>query len=164
MIVIRRGHWIGIGAMLVLVASALLWGCGSGEGSSTASGSSSPLTKAQFVKAAEEICEEGLEGKEEVLKAAYEEVEAGNYKGSRLTQKRKETAEDMLPHYQQIAAELGELQPPPNDKAAVDDFLAKMKAGLAKAKANALSLVETNPFEQADTAAKAYGLTICGSI
>jgi hypothetical protein len=81
-----------------------------------------------------------------------------------LAQKRKEAAEAMLSDYQAMTADLSNLQPPANDAAKIDVLLNKMEAGIEEGEADALSLVEGNPFDKSDAVATKYGLKVCGTI
>jgi hypothetical protein len=158
----RRGNrraWIVLGS----IASMLVLGCGGGNGSNAA-GEAAPMTKAQFIQAADRVCEEGLEAKEATLTAAYREAEAGNFSASELTQKREEAAEGMLSDYQAMTADLSNLQPPTSDAAKIDALLTKMEAAITQGEADALSLVEGNPFEGSDAVAQKYGFKVCGTI
>jgi hypothetical protein len=148
-------------AVLVVALVPAAAGCGGGDTGTTAAAA---LTQAQFAKRAERICREGLEGKDKVLQAAFRENEGHHYTVAQATQKREELVEDMLPHYQAIATELGELQPPPKGKAKIEDIVRKMEAAIAKGKASPLRLVETNLFDKSDTEARAYGLESCGAL
>lgn len=154
-------------ALLIAAASFLAIGCGGGSAgsSSTVAANTGPLTKAQFVKEAERICKKGLEEKDETVQAALEEIGSEpNYTAAQLEQKREAMAEGLLPYYRAIASGMGELQAPAKDKAAAAAIVAKMNAGLAKAEANLLSLLETNVFAAADEAARAYGFASCSAL
>jgi hypothetical protein len=140
-----------------------LLGCGSSDNNNSSSSSSTvsaPLTKAQVIRAGEQICQERLKEKDKLLRSAVADIpssEAG--KPSQATLVR--LGESVLPAVQQMAKELGELQGSADSDAAVKRITNELEAGLKKAEADPSILIQTDPFLKAGKSAKAYGFKAC---
>jgi hypothetical protein len=142
-----------IGAGLV---SGIL-GCGSSSGDSPTPG---PLTRAQFVKAGNRICQGRLEEKDEIIAEALKGLPSSRSNGpSRddLT----ELGESIFQPVQRMADELDELPAPLQGEAAIKAITQELEAGLKQAESDPSILVRTDPFRKAGESARAYGLKSC---
>lgn len=146
----------------MLVAAAVLVGCGSDSSSdaSAADASSEPLTKAQFVKEANTICEKGVREKEDAVTALLKEHAQDNTPPTK-----DETAEMVeeviLPSYRKVVEQLGELSPPEEAGGKAETVIEGYETALQKLEAEPAEGVENNPFAAPDEKAGAYGLESC---
>jgi hypothetical protein len=125
------------------IFGALLAGCGG-------SGSSGPLTKAEFVQQAKSICQDAEAEQGEALRAAD-----GASGLAELTL-------DALSPVQDMAEELAELSPPPGDAKKTAAIIEAVEAGVAEVKADPVAATAAiGAFAEANKLAEAYGLTGC---
>jgi len=141
-----------ITALAVVVALAgMAAGCGdSGE---------EPLTKAEFVKQADAICETHDQELEAELTAYGEEkARPGQDKGTEFTKT------VLLPSIESEIEEISELSPPEADAQQVSAMLSAMQAGADRATAEPEKILsfESNPLLKSKKLAVAYGLEVCG--
>lgn len=138
----RKGSYTALAS--VLVAGVFASGCGG-------SGSSDPLTKAEFVEQANSICRDAATERSEELRDA-----ADGDPGL------AELATAALTPTQEMLEELGELSPPAGDAAKVAAILKAFKAGVAEVEADPTDpTVAMAAFPEASSLAEGYGLTDC---
>jgi hypothetical protein len=153
----RIGKNILATAGVAVVASIGILGCGSSGSESSAE---APLTRAQFLRQGDQICQKGLRKKDEAVKAAL--GKSFPTKDKALLQKaRTELVEEVLTVYGNIADRLGDLTPPQKDEAAVAGILAKMHRDIEKGEARPEDAGNLVLLVAARRAAEAYGLTGC---
>lgn len=152
----------GIAALTVLaafIAAALITGCGS-DSSSKASESSAPLTKAEFVKQAEQVCEREIKAKEKaVTEAAEQSAKQGSVPTAQDLGKVVELA--VIPHYSKIVEELSQLSAPRGEEAKVAKLTDELEAALKAIKADPASATTKNPFTPVNATLKAFGIEHC---
>ena len=71
-----------------------------------------------------------------------------------------------VPSYERMLAELRNLTPPERDKRTIDSFVGELSTAIDAIKGNPATyakLTTANPFANANTQAKAYGMKVCGS-
>jgi hypothetical protein len=140
-------------AILVVVA-----GCGGGSDSS----SSSSITKAQFIKQADAICEKGdEESSEEVEKF----VEDNNVNTNKPTKKQQEevVTQVVAPNVQGQIEEIDALGAPEGDEAKIEAMVDAVEEGVEEIEAEPTKLIEgKNPLAKGSKLAKEYGLKTCG--
>ncbi|HET7589047.1 MAG TPA: hypothetical protein VFK14_02510 [Solirubrobacterales bacterium] len=140
---------IGVAGALALFA-LLITGCG-GSGSKE-------LSKAEFVKQGNAICEEATKARE---KALVEFSETTNPKANQEVVREKLLAK-ILPLYEGAAEQLGELGAPAGDKAKVEGIVEAMEEAAARVEADPqTAAVGSLPFKKANEAAESYGLKAC---
>ncbi len=149
----------GIVAIAVIAA-----GCGSSSSGSTSSESSSSLTKAEFIKAADAVCEKGNES---ITGEAEEFAEENNIDTEKPTTAEQEevVSEVVGPAIRQQAEDISALGAPSGEEAEVEAIVEAVEAGAEEAEEDPGSLVEGEgggPFAEANKLAKAYGLKVCG--
>jgi hypothetical protein len=164
-------------AIACLAAAAILiGGCGSNDSSSNAdatapagettaasSAATGPLTKAEFVKQADKICQEGLREKDTAISAALNTLkeapstksEAGRKTGGKIV------LLAILHVYGGIVDQLAELTPPKGDEASTEQIVQKYEAAMQSAEQDPEAASNHNPFQTGDKAAEAYGITSC---
>lgn len=153
----RWGKQVTTVAVLVAVVTTGAVGCGSSEGDSSTSAS---LTKAQFIKEGNRICQERLAEKDEIVAKAFKELsssEAAKPSQSTFT----ELGESVLEPVRQMTEELSELPAPSSTAADAEAITRQLEAGVKEAEANPSALVKDNPLSEAGASARAYGLKAC---
>lgn len=120
-----------------------------------------PLTKKQFVAQANQICQKGLEEKDEAVNEAREELPAQVLQNPTPKALAILVEQTVIPAYQDLIDQLNQLDAPKGEEAAVEKIVTKYEAGLKIAKALPGKAVDKNPFEAANQAAEAYGLEMC---
>jgi hypothetical protein len=144
-------------AVLCLLAVAVFAGCGSDDSTTAAAEeAASPLTKAEFVKQAEQICSKGLKEKEQAVSAALKNGAASDPKGIE-----KLVEETILPSYRRIVEQLGELGVPKEDKAEVEKIVSDFESALDTVESEPVKASKKNPFLTVDGAAADYGIETC---
>lgn len=136
----------------VLLAALVVAGCGGSDEDSS-------LTKAEFVKQANAICQEGRSEREELFKTFSKEVKSEN-----VTKEEQESLVTVVfkPPYENTIDGLNGLTPPEGDEKQVEEIIAAMEEGLEKAEANPLVTLRTNiQFAEANNLAAKYGLKEC---
>jgi predicted small secreted protein len=155
----------------VLVAAAVLAGCGGGSDSTSGGGtesdtsSSGPApTKAVFIKEADKICEKADgELNEEVTEYAEENnIPTGKEPTEDQTIEIYEAV--VLPNVSGQAEGIAQLTPPEGDEDTVEGIVSSLEEGVSEAEEDPQQLVEgKNPLEDASKKATAYGMKVCGA-
>jgi hypothetical protein len=156
---------LGIAA-LVLVAA----GCGGSDDStdtgSTSGGEGSALTKAQFIKQSDAICEEG---NEELESEAEDFATENNVDTEDPTTEQQEevVVEVIAPAIQRQAEGIDALAAPSGEEEEVEAIVAAVESGATEAEEDPGSIIEESddggPFAEANKLADAFGLKVCGS-
>jgi hypothetical protein len=167
-----KGRGVAVLAVLgVLVVAAFLAGCGSDSSSnasatdkspeSTAAESTSgPLTKAEFIKQASQICRKGVAKKEEaVLSLAKLAAEGGKPPSQQAVEKLATVV--IFPTYNDILDQMAQLEPPQGDEAKIQAIITKYEADLKTAEAEPIKASKENLFADANDLGEAYGLESC---
>ena len=159
-----KGRGVAVLAVLgVLLAAAILAGCGS-DSSSSASATdeaAAPLSKAQFVKQADEICKKGVKEKDEAVSVALKEQVEQSQGAPTEQDTVKLIEETVFPSYGKIVEQLSQLGAPKGDEAKVEKMTGEFDAALQALEANPAKANKNNPFASADKAAEAYGIEEC---
>jgi hypothetical protein len=159
-----KGRGVAVLAVLgVLAAAAILAGCGS-DSSSSASATdeaAAPLSKAEFVKQADKICEKGIKKKDEAVSAALKEQAEKAQAAPTAKETAKLVEETVLPSYSETVEQLSQLGVPKGDEAKVEKMTGEFESALKALEADPAKANESNPFEPADKAAEAYGIENC---
>ena len=132
-------------------ATLALAGCGDDGGSE-----SEELSKAEFIEKADEICAEG----DEVI----DEAEEGFADPDAPTEEEIDAAvEDVvIPEYERQLEELGDLEPPADDKDTIDEMLEHLQDAVDAMKEDWQSQETATAFQEASAIATEYGLEECG--
>ena len=142
------------GLVLILLAAALavvLGGCGSD------SDTADSLTKAEYEKQAEVVCQGYESEREEVLGKALEKA------GTTPNAKQKdEILLTVLATYENLTEELGDLGSPEGEEAKAEAMIESMEKAIDRAKANPESAFTSDlPFREANKEVEAMGLDNC---
>jgi len=150
-----------IGTLALALIAALLAGCGGSDGDEAAS--SAPLTKSEFLKQGNALCDEVLAERDARASQAFQDHIAEYKKLSKAGQERivaEVAGETDLPLYERLVRELGEMTPPANDAATVDRMLARYRSILDRLREHPEELSEAEPLPP-NAEAAAYGLVSC---
>lgn len=143
---------IGYGALLVLVFAFA--GCGGGN-ESTSNGA---ISKADFLKQANAVCDK----QNAVIERAAKQLAEGKGKPSRAAQIRFASA-TVVPSMEAEIAALESIGYPAEDEEAIETFLAEAENALREVKKEPMVLSNgPGPFAGADKFASTYGLSACG--
>jgi hypothetical protein len=137
--------------LLAAVMAVVLGGCGSD------SDTAASLTKAEYKKQAEVVCQGYESEREEVLGKALEEA------GSNPNAKQKEELLlKVIVTYENLIEELGDVGTPEGEEQKVESMLASMEEAVDRAKANPESAFTSDlPFREANKQVQAVGLDNC---
>jgi hypothetical protein len=158
-------------AVLTMLAAGLAAGCGgddkgaatTGAGTTTtdAAASAAPLTRPEYIAAAEEICR----AKDAKLAAASAKLAAAGKKTGTVParQVRDFLLEVSLPAQNELLTKLRALVPPKADEKLIDGYIAALAGGIdtVTAAVQAAKYNIANPFADANDRAKAYGMKDC---
>jgi hypothetical protein len=138
----------------ILAMMALGIGCGGSDSNSTA------LTKAQFVKQANAICQKSEQERSEAMTLATAEFKAT---GEKLTPKIQEEAIlKVVEPYRRATQTLAGLDRPDGDEKKIEGIVQAMEEAYAKVKEDPRQvLTSTASFNRANKLALAYGLDDC---
>jgi hypothetical protein len=159
-----KGRGIAVLAVVgVLVAAALLAGCGSDSSSnaSATDSSSASLSKKQFVKQASEICEEGVKKKDAAVSVALKELATQSQGAPTAQDTAKMVEKSVIPSYRDTVDQLSQLGAPKGDEAEVEKMIGEFETALRAVEAEPVKATKENPFTAADKAAEAYGIETC---
>lgn len=140
----------GVIAALAMVAG----GCGGGSDSTTA------LTKAQFVKKVDALCEE----REKERTAKVSAIASSLKPGERLSNARqtKMVESIIFPSYAKMIENVESLEAPEGDQAEINEIIKAMEKAQNKVEADPRQAVfSVVMFEEANSLAKKYGLLHC---
>lgn len=152
-----------LGAFLV---AALAAGCGGGgddsSGDGTDSGSSSSLTKAEFIKQGDEICAQGDAAIEEEANEFADENGIDTENPTEAEQ--EEVVEQVIgPAIKRQSEEIADLGPPQGEEEAVEEIVAAVGRGAEEFEEDPKAVVNGgNPLAEATKLAKAFGFKQCG--
>ena len=136
---------------LVLVA-CFLGGCG-GEDEEA-------LTKAEYVKQGEAICERHNKKKDAALLKAFEDLsKSGKTAGPKAEE--EVIADVALPPVAQMTEELADLGLPEEQEAEAEKFISEMEAAVSEVEEDPSRALTAEPFGQAKASAKRLGFTAC---
>jgi hypothetical protein len=146
-----------LGLITALVFASFAIGCGNSGDSSTAA-----LTKAEFIKRGDAICEKTDEAQKAGLKAYTEKHPKSQ---TTPTGVKDAVVAAGLPPIQSEAEELAELGAPNGDEAEVEAIIKGIEDALARAEKDPGSLLKTegNPFVGVDKLADEYGFKACNN-
>ena len=130
---------------VLIICAAVLLGCGGGE---------SQLTRTQFIRQGDAICEQAAAEQAKLAAQHKGEVVSGNFEAVTAV---------FVPPMEKELRRLRALRPPQADEAMVQAILKAIGSGVKDAKADYLDLFvkETDPFVEADALARKYGLGAC---
>ena len=153
----NRGYIAGtLGVLLAL--GALMAGCG-GSDSPSATTSEAPLTKAEFIRKGDAICQVG----NEASTTEIEEFAKENGFGSEPSKAQFEEAvtEVLVPNLERQTDELDALAPPTQDEDKIEALIASLRETITKLEKNPGSL-EENVLAEPIRLENAFGFKVCG--
>jgi hypothetical protein len=141
---------VAVGAFALIVA-----GCGSSDDDSTTDSTAS-LTKAEFVKQGNAICDAG---NKEINAGFNEFLPKGKEPSKAVLDEAIETV--LIPSVTKQVEEIRALGAPEGEEEAVEDFLAGAEEELEKGEEEPASLATDASFDKTNQEGKAIGLTSC---
>ena len=146
----------------IVAAAALVAGCGSSDDSST--DSTTALTKAEFIKQGDAICEKGSKQIEEEAEAFADDNNVDTEKPT--NEQQEEVIETVVgPSLQTQADELGELGAPRGEEAKVTAMLDALEEGAEELESDPgvlLGKKGSDPLDEANELANEFGFKACG--
>jgi ornithine cyclodeaminase/alanine dehydrogenase-like protein (mu-crystallin family) len=147
-----------LGALLAL--AALIAGCGGGGDSTTSTTSEAPLTKAEFIRKGDLICQVGNEASTTEIKKFAKDNGFGSGEPSKA-QFEEAVTEVLVPNLEQQTDELDALVPPTQDEDKIEALIASLRETITKLEKNPSSL-EGNALAEPIRLENAYGFKVCG--
>lgn len=151
----------GATVVALLGVVAVLAGCGGG--SSTSNGSEASLTKAQFVKKGDQICERNYTRREQVLAGYLAKAEK---EGQLPLAKQEEVLVDqIMPIFREESEQLNELGLPTSETQKAEEILKGLEAAIAAVESEpdvALTKGTRVQFAAVENLAHSYGFEFCG--
>lgn len=160
----NRGSVVGmVGALMALVA--LVGGCGGGDSTTTATSaatttSKAPLTKAEFIRRGDVICQLGNEASTTEVEEFAKKNGFGSNEPSKA-QFEEIVTQVLVPNLERQADELDALVPPAADEDKIKAILDSLRETISEIAKNPSSL-EGNVLEKPIQLEKAYGFKVCG--
>lgn len=150
----------------VLAIAVIGAGCGSSDSGSSGGDTSSAtaLTKPEFIKAADAVCEEANES----INGEAEEFAKENgvdTKNPTTEQQEEVVSQVVAPALRDQAEKIDALGAPSGEEEAVEEIVTAVEAGADEAENDPGTLIEgkgATPFKEAQKLAKEFGLKVCG--
>lgn len=152
----NRASLAALAALVVLAATVA--GCGGGDDSDTSGDS---LTKAEFIKQGDAICEKANEQSEaEAEKFAKE----NDFKLERPTKEQLEEAvsEILVPNFKRQVADLKALGVPEGDEEQVEEMISSLETAADEIEDDPSLVFEEQVLKEPAQLAKDYGFEVCG--
>lgn len=148
-------------AVAAVVLAALIAGCGGGDETTD---ETVTLTKTEFIKQGDAICQAGNEEIEEGFEEFAEENDLPENKEPSKEQGVELVETVILPSIQQQGEEIRELGAPDGDEEQVDELLTSLEEAVAEGEDDPEILFEgkTDPFGKVNQLTKDYGFKVCG--
>jgi hypothetical protein len=156
------------GAATTMLVAGLAAGCGGGDTTATAtttSATGAPLTKAELIVRADEICMATVERIRSGA-ARLRSTEVRSRKLAPADQIATFLKETSLPAYDDMLGRLRDLTPPKRDEKAIDAWIGALAGAIDTAKAHPARYATpsaADPFDEANVRARRYGMKACGS-
>lgn len=148
-----KGAVLGL-AGLVAVLALIAGGCGSGSDSTTT------VTKAQFVKKVDALCEEREKERSDKVNAIASSLKSGEKLSNGQQTKMVETI--IFPSYAKMIQNVESIDPPAGDEAKINEIIKAMEKAQNKVEADPRQAVfSVVMFEEANGLATKYGLKHC---
>lgn len=151
-----------------LFSLALLFaGCGGDDDGSAADGNevtveTGSLTKAQFIKEADAICQKSEESMEKLVGDYVKAVTENPSQASPSAQAATLVNTVMAPAYEKLIDRLGALGAPSDDEEEITAFLTSLQESLDKGREQPLKFVRSRePFVEGVELSKVYGFNVC---
>jgi len=148
-------------AAAAAVLAALVAGCGGGDETTD---ETVTLTKVEFIKQGDAICQAGNKEIEEGFEKFAEENDLPENKEPSKEQGVELVETVLLPSIEQQGEELRELGAPEGDEEQIDEMLTSLEDAVAEGEDDPESLFsgDTDPFGDANQQAEDYGFKVCG--
>jgi hypothetical protein len=142
------------GLAVAAIASLSLLGCGS-SGDDTAPS----FTRAELTQQVNQICAKRMDEKEEILSSSLKKLSQTGAAPS--DGQVEDLVQSLLPPFQHMSEELGQLPASEKDAEALDDFTAELETGIERAEDDPARFAKADPFEAASEVALNHGFKAC---
>lgn len=142
---------------ILSLAALLAGGCGADSESQT----TESLTKAQYVKQADAICQRQNAKKDAALNKAYEELQKEKTGAGRAAEEK--IIEIALPPIAAMTEEVADLGTPTEQAEDAEKFVAEMEAAISEVEDDPALALDEEPFEGAKARATRLGFKQCNS-
>jgi hypothetical protein len=147
-------------ALLAALTAISMIAAGCGGSDST---DSSSITKAQFIKQADAICEKGTKENEAEFEEFAEEKNLSEDEEPTKAQQEEAISDIVAPGVQKQIEEIDALGAPEGDEKQVEAIVTSVEEGVEEIEADPSSLIKgENPLGKGSKLAKEYGLKACG--
>lgn len=146
-----------IALLLGVLALVLVAGCGSDDDE----GSEETLTKVEFIKQGDQICEK-TEERSETEAEEFAEENGFNLENASEAELEEAVAEVLVPTLNQQIEEIDALGVPEGDEETVEEIIVALEDGSAAVEDDPSVVFEGKPLKDASRLAKAYGFEVCG--
>lgn len=152
-----NGRISGVLAMAMVVSAVLMAGCGGGEDTADAT---VKLTKAEFIKQADAICEEAFEQREDRVAEIAEE---NGFSFENINKKHLEqlATEAVIPTLNRQVEDLNALGLPEGDEEQAREVIVSLENVRDEFEDNPGLAGEGKPLEEPSKLAKAFGFKVC---
>ena len=157
-------HAATVMTLFALMAVAGCGGDGDEAATTTPANGGAPLTKAQFIAAADKACKATTD---RIAAAATDLRESAEKTGTIPVSKVASfLTKTSLPAYDAMLDDLRALTPPEDDEKAIDGLIAALAGAIDTAKSDPVKYSKNDtpdPFDDANERAIDYGMKVCGS-
>jgi hypothetical protein len=144
-------------AVAVFVLAGLLSACGGG-GSSAPEQQGSVVSKAAFVKKADELCKAANGRRDLLIETALKEIPPNKQVSAK---EREELVARFLPPVEKLSEEFAGLQAPEREEAEVEKVAAALQESVFRSQSEPASAVNGSAFQEFDNLSARYGLRAC---
>jgi vacuolar-type H+-ATPase subunit I/STV1 len=146
-----------IALLLGVFALVLVAGCGSDDGEA----GEETLTKVEFIKQGDEICEK-TEEQSETEAEEFAEENGFNLENASEAELEEAVAEVLVPTLNQQIEEIDALGAPEGDEETIEELIAALEDGSAAVEDDPGIVFNGKPLKEASQIADEYGFEVCG--
>jgi hypothetical protein len=146
-----------IALLLAALALVVVAGCGSDDDE----GGEETLTKVEFIKQGDQICEK-TEEQSETEAEEFAEENGFNLENASEAELEEAVAEVLVPTLNQQIDEIGALGAPEGDEETIEEIIVALEDGSAEVEDDPSVVFEGKPLKEASQLAKDYGFEACG--
>ena len=152
----RRTRLVAMVTVVMLATGSL-----AGVAGASAPAKKKQLTKAQFIKKADKICEDSTEELQDLIDEYFGDLGPGEEPTDEAL---RDYADEFLPLAQEGHDAIRKLKEPKRDHEQVEELLAAQQDALDAVDEDPSNLISSNgAFDESSELARAYGFEVCGS-
>ena len=146
-----------IALLFAVLALVVVAGCGSDDDE----GGEETLTKVEFIKQGDKICEE-TEEQSETEAEAFAEENGFNLENASNEELEEAVAEVLVPVLDQQIEEIDALGAPEGDEETIEELIVALEDGSAEVEDDPGVVFNGKPLKEASQIAEDYGFEVCG--